>query len=186
MRQVALKSLAPALLASALMAPEFALAHPGHDHFAVQSSLSTLFAGLAHPWTGADHLLAMLGVAAWSAQLGGRSPKLLSAVFVASLAVGLICGSTLGSAPAVESLVILSLIVFGGLAFSRKALSTPTSCAVVALFASFHGVAHGAELPAGASVVPYLFGACLSAGMILALATAAIERFCHRAALQRV
>ena len=40
-----------------------ALAHPGHEA-----------SGFLHPFTGLDHMLAMVGVGLWAALLAGRKP----------------------------------------------------------------------------------------------------------------
>ena len=163
-------------------APAAALAHPGHDgsSFAMVESapgvLAAFCSGLTHPWTGVDHLLALVGVALWSLQLGGRFPKLLSLTFLGSMAGGIVLGALLGGVPAVESLVVCSLVVFGGLALVEQRLSTWISCVVVAVFASLHGVAHGAELASGASLLPYLIGSICGAAMVLLLTLALATR----------
>ena len=48
-----------------LLAPAVAFAHPGHG------GSWGLAAGLAHPFLGIDHLVAMTAVGFWAAQLGG-------------------------------------------------------------------------------------------------------------------
>jgi urease accessory protein len=53
--------------AAILVAPGAALAHPGHG-----AELG-LYAGLAHPWSGIDHVLAMTAVGLLAARLGGRA-----------------------------------------------------------------------------------------------------------------
>ena len=82
-----------ALLASALVASSSAMAHPGHAEGAL--------AGLMHPLTGADHLLAMVAVGLWAAQLGGRAQWLLPASFVGFLAAGGALGAAGVSLPMV-------------------------------------------------------------------------------------
>ncbi|WP_260427457.1 HupE/UreJ family protein, partial [Pseudomonas aeruginosa] len=58
----------PKLLAALalLAAPALAFAHPGHGEHG-------LVAGLAHPLTGLDHLLAMFAVGLWAAQQQGAA-----------------------------------------------------------------------------------------------------------------
>lgn len=60
-----------------------AFAHPGHD-------VSGLAAGLVHPFSGLDHLLAMVAVGLWAAQgktgkRGGQKIWLLPATFMTML-----------------------------------------------------------------------------------------------------
>ena len=69
--------LAPLLLAAAPLAQ----AHPGHAPFDFVS-------GLLHPLTGWDHLVAMVGVGLWAAQLGGRARWLVPLAFVGVMALG--------------------------------------------------------------------------------------------------
>lgn len=176
-----MRQIAKVVAVSALVAPELAFAHPFHDHSSLQLAsgegvVAAFSMGLTHPWTGVDHLLALVAVAIWSLQLGGRFPKLLSLSFLGSLAVGLGFGALLGGLPAVESMIVLSLVVFGGLACTEIRLSAQLSIAVVVLFASMHGVAHGAELPQGASVLPYLLGSVTGAAAVLGLALAFATR----------
>jgi urease accessory protein len=139
-----------------------AFAHPGHDAATVGASL---FAGLAHPFTGADHLLAMTAVGVWSALAatpkgafgqGGSKADLLRLpfAFVAMMLVGAALGLTGVTLPAVEPMIAVSLLVIGLLVAVRAKLSALSGMAIVGGFALFHGYAHGAELPATAAALP--------------------------------
>lgn len=160
----------PALPLLALAAP--ALAHPGHDAATVSASLA---AGLLHPLTGTDHLLAMLSVGVWSAlalrsarvgplSLREKGPGRANAGTLALLAVPLtfvtlmLIGAALGLAgatlPAVEPMIAASLLVVGLLVALRARLPLAAGMALVGGFALFHGYAHGAELPATAGALP--------------------------------
>ncbi|MDH0866750.1 HupE/UreJ family protein [Mitsuaria sp. GD03876] len=120
--------------------------------------------GLSHPFTGLDHLAAMLAVGLWSA-LTQRGPRMLAAPlgFAALLLVGALVGAT-GIArvalPGVESMVAASVLVLGLIAAARWQLGTGASAALVGAFAVFHGLAHGSELS----------GAAALAGMVVATA----------------
>ena len=139
-----------------------AFAHPGHDGATVSASL---LAGLAHPFTGADHLLAMAAVGVWSAL--ATSPKgafesgpsklemlRLPLAFVTMMLVGAALGLAGVTLPAVEPMIAVSLLVIGLLVAARARLSTLAGMAIVGGFALFHGYAHGAELPATAAALP--------------------------------
>lgn len=176
-----MRQIAKVVAVSALAAPSLALAHPFHEHgahaesasLAVGSAQSVLVAfgqGLAHPWTGADHLLALVAVALWSLQLGERFPKLLSSAFLGAMSLGLVFGAGAGSIATVESLITLSLVVFGAAVVAGNiaaGVQARVSVAVVAAFASMHGVAHGVEFVSAAPVLPYLLGSIVGAGMVL-------------------
>jgi len=89
------------LLTTALiLSPTVALAHPGHGF--------GLDAGVMHPLTGADHLLAMVGVGLWAAQQQGRARWALPLAFLTAMAAGF------GFAvPVVEPMVMTSVILLG-------------------------------------------------------------------------
>ncbi|MGB5064810.1 MAG: HupE/UreJ family protein, partial [Candidatus Competibacter sp.] len=44
--------------------------------------------GLGHPFSGLDHILAMVAVGLWAAQRGGRALWLVSLIFVLTMAAG--------------------------------------------------------------------------------------------------
>ncbi|WP_426990631.1 HupE/UreJ family protein [Cupriavidus sp. 30B13] len=139
--------------ASLALASAAAIAHPGHDAATVGASL---WAGLLHPFTGMDHLLAMAGVGVWSA-LGARSPRealRMPFVFVALMLAGAALGLAGAGLPLVEPMIAASLLVIGLLVALRARLPAWAGMAIVGGFAVFHGYAHGAELPTAAGALP--------------------------------
>ncbi|HET7836965.1 MAG TPA: HupE/UreJ family protein [Variovorax sp.] len=150
------------LLIAALPLP--ALAHTGVD-----AGLHHGFAaGFLHPFTGADHLAAMVAVGLWSALAARRWPDLLAAP--AAFALMLPGGALLGMAgvqiPAVESSIAVSLLVLGLLVMTRLHLPASKAGLVVGLFALFHGHAHGRELAGGADVA-WALGGMFAASLLL-------------------
>ena len=137
-----------AVMGLALAAPAFA--HPGvgaHGHgFA---------AGFLHPLMGLDHMLAMLGVGVWAAQLGKRATWLVPAAFVAVMIAG--AGLALAGAPLpmVEVGVAGSVLVIGALIAFGTRMPVGLAMGLVGLFALFHGHAHGTELPGFAHPAAY-------------------------------
>jgi urease accessory protein len=131
-----------AALAILLLSAAAAQAHTGHG-------TTSLAQGLAHPF-GLDHMLAMVAVGIWSVNSlpQGKAwwgPLTFMAALVASAALGT-SGVTL---PYLEHMVSLSVVAFGAmLVMSRVKLPLPMGLGVVALAASMHGLAHGAETPA--------------------------------------
>ncbi|MFJ1256749.1 HupE/UreJ family protein [Cupriavidus sp. CuC1] len=151
--------------ASLALASAAAVAHPGHD---AATAGASLWAGLLHPFTGMDHLLAMVGVGVWSA-LGARSPRealRMPFVFVALMLAGAVLGLTGMSLPLVEPMIAASLLVIGLLVALRARLPAWAGMAIVGGFAVFHGYAHGSELPATAGALPavaaYVGGFCVA------------------------
>jgi urease accessory protein len=120
-----------------------------------------LAAGFAHPFVGADHLLAMAAVGLWSASVGGRALWLWPAMFVGAMLVGFGLASTGVALPFVEPMILASVVALGLLIAASVRLPLAIGAAVVAAFAAFHGHAHSAEAPAG-SLIAYAAGCVLA------------------------
>lgn len=132
-----------------------ALAHEGQV-----IRLGSFLAGLTHPVLGLDHLLAMLAVGIVSAQIGGKAIWTVPATFVAVMAIGGLVGRAgpgLGSA-VVEYGIAASVILLGAVIAVERNLAIGLAMAVVAVFALFHGYAHGAEIPTVARPILYAGG----------------------------
>jgi len=145
---------------AACAAPLLAAAHVGgapHDH-----GTSAFAAGFAHPFTGLDHLAAMVALGVWSA-MTTRRVWLAPAAFAATLLVGALLGLAGLALPAVEPMIAASLLVLGLLVATGRQLPAAAGAALAAGFALFHGAAHGTEL-AGPGAAAAL------AGMVLATA----------------
>lgn len=125
-------------------------AHPGHG--------GGLLAGISHPLFGLDHLLAMVAVGVWAYQLGGRAKWLAPASFVALMAVAGGAGMAGIAMPMVESGIAASVLILGLLIAFAVRVTPAFAAAIVALFAVFHGAAHGAEMPALGSAWQYGIG----------------------------
>ena len=128
-----------------------ALAHPGHD-------LSGFSAGLMHPFSGLDHLLAMVAVGLWAAQSGGHRIWLLPATFMAMLAAGAGIAMHWQSLPMVDAGIAVSVLALGLLIALSLQLPVMFSVAITALFGLLHGYAHGLELPGSAAPLEYALG----------------------------
>ncbi|KAB2897985.1 MAG: HupE/UreJ family protein [Burkholderiaceae bacterium] len=155
------KAIAHTSTAAVLLLPALALAHAdgaAHAH-------GGFMAGLLHPFTGADHLAAMLAVGVWSA-LAVRPVWMAPLAFLLLLAVGAVAGFLGVAVPAVEPMIAASLLVLGLLVAQRRRLPVAAAAALTGLFAFFHGAAHGTEL--GGSGHPWMVAAL--AGMLLGTA----------------
>lgn len=141
-----------ALAAGFTLATSAAMAHPGAGH------VHGLAEGIAHPFTGADHLLAMVAVGLLAARAGGRAVFAVPAAFVGAMVVGAGLGLSDVALPAVEAGIALSLIVFGALVALARPVSLGTGAALAALGGLFHGFAHGAEAPQGGIALAYVGG----------------------------
>jgi urease accessory protein len=122
--------------------------------------------GFRHPLSGLDHLLAMVSVGLWGAFLGRPLLYVLPVVFPGMMVAGAIMGMFVVPLPPVEVGIALSVLVLGGcIALSVKAPVWAASL-VVALFAVFHGYAHGRELPSAADPISYSAGFVLATGFL--------------------
>jgi urease accessory protein len=122
--------------------------------------------GFIHPFSGFDHLLAMVAVGLWGAFLGRPLIYVLPVVFPVMMVAGAIMGMFVMPLPPVEVGIALSVLVLGGcIALSVKA-PVWAACVVVAIFAVFHGYAHGKELPSAADPVAYSAGFVLATGLL--------------------
>jgi urease accessory protein len=124
----------------AMTAPAFAHLNPA-EH-------GSLMAGLSHPFSGADHVLAMVAVGLWAAQIGGKAKWIVPASFVSMMAVGFLMAMNGMYLPFVEPGILASVIGLGLLVALAVKVPVPVSATVVGLFALFHGHAHGGELGA--------------------------------------
>jgi len=142
-------------LIAALAATAFstgAMAHPGpHAHEGVM-------AGLAHPLTGLDHLLAMVAVGLWAAQLGGRALWTLPLAFPVAMAAGAALGFGGMALPWVEIGITASVLVLGAAVAAGYRPSLIVGLPLVAVFGLMHGYAHAVELPASTTALAYSVG----------------------------
>jgi len=128
-----------------------------------------LLAGLWHPVSGLDHVLAMVAVGLWGAQLGAPYVWLLPIAFPLVMA----CGGALGLAgvglPYVELGIALSAVTLGLLVLTECRPPAWVAALVVGAFALFHGHAHGTELPSGTNGMLYSVGFVVATGTLHAL-----------------
>ena len=122
--------------------------------------------GFLHPITGLDHVLAMVMVGMFAAQLGGRAVWLVPAAFVTVMAVGGALGVAGYPLPFVEIGIALSVVTLGALVAFGVRLPTAVAMAVVALFAIFHGHAHGSEMPETAAGLTYGLGFVVATALL--------------------
>jgi urease accessory protein len=125
-----------------------------------------LVSGLLHPLTGIDHLIAMVAVGLWGAQLGAPAIWILPITFPIVMALGGVLGVLRIALPMPEVVIALSALVLGIVIVMRLRLPFIVAAAIVAVFAVFHGHAHGLELPGSASPLAYGVGFVTSTGLL--------------------
>ncbi|SDR63832.1 urease accessory protein [Rhizobiales bacterium GAS113] len=125
--------------------------------------------GFNHPLSGWDHILAMVAVGLWGAQLGPPAIWLLPITFPLMMAIGGFLGLIGVPLPGVEIGIALSAVVLG-VSIARQARPPLWMCmAIVAVFALFHGHAHGTELQPGADALAYSLGFVIATGLLHAV-----------------
>ncbi len=130
------KFVIPAII-STLLASAPAFAHPGHA--------TGLGHGLLHPYTGLDHVLAMIAVGLWAAQQGGSAQWKIPTTFVAAMLLGSLLGMSGFTLPYVEAGIATSVLLLGLLVAFAMRLPAMLGMGLMAVFALFHGYAHGSE-----------------------------------------
>jgi len=132
-----------AILALGLLAAAPALAHPGHPGHETLN----FWAGARHPFTGLDHLLAMVAVGLWAALRGGRAVWAWPAAFLVAFLVGYGVAQAGVAAPLAEPAVLASVMVLGAMTAADSRIATGLGVALIGLCGAAHGYAHGAEAP---------------------------------------
>jgi urease accessory protein len=142
--------------AAALAAALPASAHPGHG-------ASGFLAGLAHPFTGLDHLLALLAVGLVSRQQD--KGYVLPPVFLVMAALGASSAAIGIAGGALELSIAATVVLLGALAACGLRLAPALSMLLVSGCAFVHGLAHGRELAGMASGAGFL----LTSAVLMAL-----------------
>lgn len=151
----------PLLVALALAA----MPHPAFAHVE-QGQASGFLTGLKHPWSGLDHVLAMIAVGLWGAQLGNPALWLLPVTFPMMMSLGAVMGLIGMGLPGVEVGIALSSLLLGGMVMGEVRPKLAVAMLLVGFFAVFHGHAHGTELPPGQSGLLYSMGFVMATGCL--------------------
>jgi len=122
--------------------------------------------GLEHPWSGLDHVLAMIAVGLWGAQLGNPAIWILPVTFPMVMSLGAMMGLLGIPLPGIEVGIAVSAILLGAMVLGEVKPKLFIAAIMVGFFAIFHGHAHGTELPAGQSGLLYSMGFVIATGVL--------------------
>jgi urease accessory protein len=122
--------------------------------------------GFEHPISGLDHILAMVAVGMWGAQLGAPAIWVLPVVFPMVMAFGGMIGLMGIHLPGIELCIALSAVALGIAVLSEARPKLWIAAIIVGFFAIAHGHAHGSELPVGADSVLYSIGFVIATGLL--------------------
>jgi urease accessory protein len=159
--------------ASMLLCAQSAFAH------LLKGEATGFFTGFMHPVSGIDHVLAMVAVGLWGAQLGAPAIWVLPVAFPLVMALGGMLGFIGVPLPGVEYGIAASAILLGAAVLVELRPPLVVAAVLVGVFAVFHGYAHGTELPPGQSALLYSMGFVVATGCLHAvgIAIGTVHRF---------
>jgi len=155
----------------------FALPHPALAH--ITGVAFGFGAGFTHPLLGPDHLLAMVAVGLWGAQLGSPAIWVLPIAFPLVMATGGLVGISGAEIPFPELAIALSGVALGLMVALRVRIAFWAAAVVVATFALFHGYSHGKEMPAAANAESFAIGFVVATGLLhlVGIAIGTVDRY---------
>ncbi len=139
---------------------------PVADAHSIGAEGAGFITGLAHPFIGLDHLLAMIAVGIWAAQTGGSAVWRLPLSFIVMMSVAALISAAGYSLPVLEPLIAGSVMLLGFMVVFAIRLPVNLSMLLVGLFAVFHGYAHGLEMPQASSAILYGSGFVLATALL--------------------
>lgn len=154
---------APSAYVASLVLAFVARAASAHEQVGAAAGF---LSGVRHPVSGLDHVLAMVAVGLWGAQLGAPAVWVLPVTFPLVMACGGFLGLIGVPLPGVELGVAASALLLGAMVAGEVRPPLAAAAALVGFFAVFHGLAHGAELPPGESGLLYSVGFVVATGTL--------------------
>jgi urease accessory protein len=148
------------VLLAAAFAPSLAEAH------LVKGEAAGFLSGFIHPISGLDHVIAMVAVGLWGAQLGAPAIWMLPVAFPLVMAFGGFLGLLGVPLPGSEIAIALSAVALGAAVAAAWRPPLLAAAALVGVFGLFHGYAHGSELPPGGNALLYSAGFVLATGLL--------------------
>jgi len=157
----------PAYFKRATLSLPFLLAAavPAEAHIGIGSTAS-FSAGFIHPLSGLDHMTVMIAVGLWAAMKGGRALWAWPLAFVGVMLVGGALGMAHVPIPFVEPAILASVVALGLLVALAIDLPVSAGVAIIAVFALFHGHAHGSEVAENTGGIEYMVGFALTTALL--------------------
>jgi len=149
-----------------LLFPVLASAHTG------LMQTPGMLQGFMHPFSGIDHLLAMLAIGIWAVQLGGMNTWLLPLTFIGIMAASSLLGMAGFNGAYVEAGILFSCVLLAVFITRSTQFSSPVSVLFVACFALFHGISHGGEMSSDLDGFFYMAGFVGATALLHALGIA--------------
>ncbi len=99
------------------------VASPVYAHPLPGDAVGGFVGGLLHPLLGIDHLLAMVAVGVWAAQLGGSAVWKVPPAFVLTMLIGAGVGLAGIGLPLIEPMIAASVVMLGLVIGTRARMS---------------------------------------------------------------
>jgi urease accessory protein len=144
-------------LTAVLISP--AIAHPG------SASAASFSAGVAHPFSGLDHIAVMVAVGLWAALKGDRALWVWPMTFIGVMLFGALLGMAHVALPFVDAGILVSVVALGLAVTFAIDLPIVVGAGIIGIFAFLHGHAHGTEVAETINGLEYM------AGFVVATAT---------------
>ena len=127
-----------------------------------QGQAAGFVTGLEHPWSGLDHVLAMIAVGLWGAQLGNPAMWVLPITFPMVMSLGAMMGLLGIPLPGIEVGIAVSAILLGAMVLGE----VKPKLLIAAIMVGFFAIFHGHELPEGQSGLLYSMGFVIATGVL--------------------
>jgi urease accessory protein len=138
------------------LGPSAAFAHVG------VGSTESFSAGIAHPFSGLDHMAVMVAVGLWAALKGKRALWIWPCAFVGVMLIGGALGMAHVPVPLVEPGILASVVALGLMVALAVDLPVWLGAVIIAAFALLHGHAHGSEVAENIGGIEYMAGFALA------------------------
>jgi urease accessory protein len=140
--------------------------HSASAHILEGDAAGGFISGFEHPISGLDHIVAMVSVGLWGAQLGAPAIWLLPVTFPMVMAFGGMLGLMGVPLPYTEIGIAVSAIGLGAVVAAEARPPLWVAAVMVGFFAIFHGHSHGTEIPPDENGVLYSVGFVIATGLL--------------------
>jgi urease accessory protein len=153
-----------------------AIAHPS------SASAASFSAGVAHPFSGLDHIAVMVAVGLWAALKGDRALWVWPMTFIGVMLLGGVLGMAHVALPFVEPGILVSVVALGLAVALAIDLPIIVGAAIIGIFALLHGHAHGTEVAGTINGIEYMAGFAVATATLHALGISlALDAHCGTA-----
>lgn len=122
----------------------------------------TFAQGFWHPLSGADHILAMFAVGVFASLFTQKDILKVLAAFIGMMGISALVGTYRLDIPFIEAGIVASIVLFGLMIVFAATIPYRAALGMIAVFAMFHGYAHGYEFTGQGSFAGYLAGFSLA------------------------